>query len=63
MQPVVSLRQSLDRSLDRQRTVFDLAEKSDFPSPARFGDRHGVLLPPIAAAMFPPNCTAVEESS
>src|SRR6516162_8913855 len=33
MQPVVSICQSLDRPLDRQRTVLDLAEKPDFPSP------------------------------
>jgi len=41
---VVSLRQSLDRPLDRQRTVLDIAEKSDFPGPAAFRHRHGVLL-------------------
>ena len=44
MQPLVSVRQSLDRPLDRQRTVLDIAEKSDLPGPAAFRDRHGVLL-------------------
>jgi hypothetical protein len=44
MQTVVPVRQSLDRPLDRKRTVFDVAEKSDFPGPAAFRDRHGVLL-------------------
>jgi hypothetical protein len=44
MQLVVSIRQFLDRPLDRQRTVLDIAEKSDFPGPTAFRDRHGVLL-------------------
>ena len=44
MQPVVSARQSLDRSLDRQRAVLDIAEKSDFAGPAAFRNRHSVLL-------------------
>jgi hypothetical protein len=44
MQPLVSVRQSLDRPLDRQRTVLDIAEKADLPGPAAFRDRHGVLL-------------------
>ena len=44
MQPLVSVRQSLDRPLDRQRTVLDIAEKPDFPGPATLRDRHGVLL-------------------
>jgi hypothetical protein len=43
MQTVVPVRQSLDRPLDRKRTVFHVAEKSDFPGPAAFRDRHGVL--------------------
>ena len=38
MQPAVSLRQSLDRPLDRQWTVLDIAEKPDFSRPAAFGD-------------------------
>ena len=44
MQPVVSLRQSLDRPLDWSRAVLDLAEKPNLASPACFRDRHGVLL-------------------
>jgi hypothetical protein len=44
MQPVVSVRQSLDRPLDRQRTVLDIAEKSDFPGSTPFRNRRGVLL-------------------
>ena len=44
MQPVVSARQSLDRPLDWQRTILDIAEKPDFPGSAPFRDRHGVLL-------------------
>src|SRR5579863_3133002 len=44
MRPLVSVRQSLDRPLDRQRTVLDIAEKADLPGPAAFRDRHGVLL-------------------
>jgi hypothetical protein len=43
MRPVVSSRQSLDRPLDRQRSVFDIAEKPDFPGPATLRDRHSVL--------------------
>ena len=31
LQPVVPIRQSPDRAFDRQRTVFDIAKKSDFP--------------------------------
>jgi hypothetical protein len=34
MQPVISAGQSLDRPLDRQRTVLDVAEKPDFSRPA-----------------------------
>ena len=45
LQPVVPIRQSPDRAFDRQRTVFDVAKKSDFPTPAVFRDRDGVLLP------------------
>ena len=44
VQPTVSARQSLDRPLDRQRAVLDVAEKPDFAGPAAFRDRHGVLL-------------------
>ena len=44
MQPLVSVRQSLDRPLDRQRAVLDIAEKPDFSGPAPFRDRHRVLL-------------------
>ena len=44
MQPIVSARQSLDRSLDRQRAVLNLPEKPDFSRPAPFRDRNGVLL-------------------
>jgi hypothetical protein len=44
MQPVVSVRQSLDRPLDRQRTVLDIAEEPDFSGPAPFRDRHRMLL-------------------
>ena len=44
MQSAVSLRQSLDRPLDRSRPVFDLAEKPDFPRPASLRERHGVFL-------------------
>jgi hypothetical protein len=44
MQPVVSARQSLDRPLDRQRTVLDIAEKSDFPGTTSLRDRHGMFL-------------------
>jgi hypothetical protein len=44
MQPIVSARQSLDRSLDRQRAVLDVAEKPDFSRPPSFRDRDRVLL-------------------
>jgi len=44
MQPIVSVRQSLDRSLDRQRAVLDVAKKSDFSRPPPFRDRDCVLL-------------------
>jgi hypothetical protein len=44
MQPLVTLRQSLDRPLDRPRAVLDLAEKPHLAGPARFRDRHGVLF-------------------
>jgi len=43
VQLLVSVRQSLDRPLDRQRSVFDIAEKSDFAGPPAFRNRHGVL--------------------
>jgi hypothetical protein len=36
VQRVVSVREPLDRPLDRQRAVLDIAEKSDFAAPARF---------------------------
>ncbi len=35
---------SLDRPLDRQRTVLDIAEKPNFPAAAPFRDRYRVLL-------------------
>jgi hypothetical protein len=44
MQPIVSARQSLDRSLDRQRAVLNVAEKPDFSRPPPFRDRDRVLL-------------------
>ena len=44
MQPVVSVRQSLDRPLDRQPTVFHIAEKPDLPGPTSLRDRNGVFL-------------------
>jgi hypothetical protein len=44
MQPLVSFRQLLDRSLDRQRAVLDIAEKSDLSRTASFRDCNGVLL-------------------
>jgi hypothetical protein len=44
VQPAVSVRQSLDRPLDRQRIVLDIAEKPDFAAPAAFPNRHRVLL-------------------
>ena len=40
----LSVRQSLDRSLDRQRAVLDVAEKPDFSRPPPFRDRDCVLL-------------------
>jgi len=43
-QSVVPLRQSLDRPLDRQRTIFDITEKPDLSPPPSFRDRNGVLL-------------------
>jgi hypothetical protein len=43
MQPIVSARQSLDRSLDRQRAVLDVAEKPHFSLPPSFCNRHSVL--------------------
>jgi hypothetical protein len=36
MQPLVSVRQSLDRPLDRQRTVLDITEKPHFAASAPF---------------------------
>jgi hypothetical protein len=44
MQPIVSARQSLDRSLDRRRAVLDVAEKPDFSRPPPFRDRDCVLF-------------------
>src|SRR6201985_2602255 len=44
MQPAVPSRQSFDCPLDRYRSVFDIAEKSDFASPPAFRDRHRVLF-------------------
>jgi hypothetical protein len=44
VQLVVPGRKSLDRLLDRQRAVLDIAEKSHFSLPPSFRDRHGVLL-------------------
>jgi hypothetical protein len=44
MQPAVSVRQSLDGPLDRQRAVLDVAEKSNLPGSAPFRDRQRVLL-------------------
>jgi hypothetical protein len=44
LQPVAPIRQSPDRAFDRQRTVFDIAKKSDFSTPAAFRDRDGVFL-------------------
>ena len=44
MQAVVSIGQSFDRPLDRQRSIFDIAEEADLPAPTPFRDRHGVLL-------------------
>ena len=36
MQPLVSFRQSLDRPLDRKRTVLDIAKEPDFSGPTGF---------------------------
>ena len=65
MQPVVSVRQSLDRPLDRQRTVLDVAEKPDLSRPAPLCDCNGVLLLGVVryrratvAALSPPSTTA-----
>jgi hypothetical protein len=44
MQAVVSVGQSFDRPLDRQRSIFDIAEEADLPAPTPFRDRHRVLL-------------------
>ena len=44
MQQVVPGRQSLDRPLDRQRTVLDVAKKPDFSLPPPLRDRNRVLL-------------------
>jgi hypothetical protein len=44
VQPVVPVRQSLDRPLDRQRIVLHIAEKTDFAGSAAFRDCHGVLF-------------------
>ena len=44
MQPFVSFRQPLDRPLDRQWTVLDIAKEPDFAGPAPFRDRDGVFL-------------------
>ena len=44
MQPLVSVRQPPDRSLDRQRTVLDIAEKPDLSRSAPFCDRNRVFL-------------------
>jgi hypothetical protein len=44
MQPIVSICQSLDRPLDRQRAVLDIAEKPAFSRPPSFRDRDRVLL-------------------
>ena len=41
---LVANRQSLDRLLDRQWTVLDIAEKPHFSLPPPFRDRHRVLL-------------------
>ena len=38
------VRQSLDRPLDRERAILDIAEKPDFAAPARLRDGYGVLL-------------------
>ena len=44
MQPLVSTWQSLDRPLDRQRAVLDVAEKPALSRPPSFRDRDRVLL-------------------
>ena len=44
MQAAVSVGQSLDRPLDRQRRVLDIAEEPDLPRAPSLRDRHGVLL-------------------
>jgi hypothetical protein len=44
MQLIVAARQSLDRLLDRQGAVLDIAEKPHFSLPPSFRYRHGVLL-------------------
>jgi hypothetical protein len=44
MHTLVAIRQSLDRPLDRQRTVRDIPEKPGFSGAAPFRDRYRVLL-------------------
>ena len=44
MQSVVSIRQSLDRPLDRQWAILDVPEKPDLSRPAPFRDHNSVLL-------------------
>ena len=44
MQPVVSVSQRFDRSLDRRRIVLNIAHKPNFPGSATLRDRHGVRL-------------------
>jgi hypothetical protein len=44
LHPVVPICQSFRRAFDRQETVFNIASKPDFPAPAAFRDRDGVLL-------------------
>jgi hypothetical protein len=44
MRPAVSTSRSLDRPLDRQRAVLDVAEKPNFSRPPPFRDRDRVLL-------------------
>jgi hypothetical protein len=44
MQPTISACQSLDRPLDRQRTVLDIAEKPDLSRQPPFRDRNSVLF-------------------
>jgi hypothetical protein len=43
MQLLVSVRQTLDRSIDRKRIVLDVPKKPDFPSPATSRNRDGAL--------------------